>query len=209
MHENITSALNFITRHSDTFIAGSLGVGGTLLGVAISYFLERRRDSGKVKLEPMDMHWRYDRLAGIGSGPETAKQVDFHFSIRAINTYSHAKSCEIQSVEFFEHKTARFGKTNPLFKDPFLMIGPSFADTEHRTMVLPPKVNTMMFCSGAGVTDVEDVQERTAMLKKFRWVRLRFLISPNKIETVWHKFPESDFKPAKPARAAKPTVLEI
>lgn len=198
-HGILDSLEKAINNHPESAISAIATVAGTLSGVALGliggHFLEQWRRSGKIKLEILGSDWQYWYVNGIERfvAPRPT-HVTYNFGLRIHNTYPIAKTFEVMDIHFFR-SASRFGRRKPLLTNLFVRVeeGTDRGSIGGGVRLFEVSANSFIRATLSGDaypsgTNNQD-DEIDAKLMNWRWARIRMLVSPEKIVTIWRKFP--------------------
>jgi hypothetical protein len=191
-HEITTAIAKAISQHPESALSGLFGISGTifgtLLGLGGGHVLERWRRAGKVVITPVEMDWVPDSENSNGGGLIGVKcDMDF----RILNTFPIAKTFELQDIGYFQKRLKlRSGKS--LLDTRYLQI----RCDEPGVRIFQVAANSFIRLGLFGVSfPAGGIQQ---LGDKWNWLRVRFLVSPNRTVVVWHRLRDK--------KTARPTV---
>lgn len=187
--------LDFLGKHVDAILSASIGLCGTLVALFIGHSLEQWRKRGKTEIEILSTDWtyhyEYDRR---DDSTPNVSHVFCQFKLRIHNTYPIPKTFEVQEVNFFKQCSARH---MPLLESLPVRVsqgsnrqGELFASAQPFEVAPKSFVRATFYCDAYPTGKKREVGEGETKLKGWQWARIRVLVSPNKIVTLWHKFPQ-------------------
>jgi hypothetical protein len=172
------------------------GIFGTVVGYVVNFVLDRWKQSGKITFTPLEM---YTNIRPVGRPdpepkvPLRVPGVHFQFHFRVLNTYPIPKSVSTHDVKVFPCRRRWWKRVSPLATEVAnVQLGNDYNDQKPNTdLQCDAHSFTRLWVSGTVVPKGTDGEKIRSEMGKCGILRLRFLISPKKITTIWHSLDSS------------------
>jgi hypothetical protein len=118
----------------------------------------------------------------------TVPSISFQFHFRVLNTYPIPKSISVHSVKVYPHKPRWWNRISPLpLRVHHTEVGKVFNEQEMNSDVQCNAHSFMrLWISGHAIPESVNLDEIRPMMGTCGGIRLRLLISPRKLVSIWY-----------------------